>query len=89
MGKTQLKIEIDPELLAQAKAAGLKVTQVLESALRFELSKAARRAEDARYSGLSDEEKARRWGEENAEAIKAQKARIEAHGVFGEDLRTW
>ena len=79
---------IDPELLAQAEAAGVKITQVLESALRVELSKARCRAEDALYAGLSDEEKALRWGEDNAEAIEAQKARIEAYGVFGEDLRT-
>ena len=38
---------------------------------------------------LSDEEKARRWAEENAEAIKAQRERIDAVGIFGEDLRTW
>ncbi|WP_293900338.1 type II toxin-antitoxin system CcdA family antitoxin [Phenylobacterium sp.] len=36
-----------------------------------------------------NEEKAQRWAEENAEAIQAQKARIEAYGIFGEDLRTW
>lgn len=35
---------------------------------------------------LSDDEKARRWAEENAEAIKAQRERIDA---IGEDLRTW
>jgi post-segregation antitoxin (ccd killing protein) len=86
MGK---ELNIDPDLLAQAEAAGLRVTQVLESALRIELSKAARRAEDLRYVGLTDEEKAQKWGEENAEAIQAQKERIEAYGVFGEDLRTW
>ncbi len=80
---------IDPELLAQAEAAGVKITQVLESALRVELSKARRRAEDARYAGLSDDEKARRWAEDNAEAIKAHRDQIEKHGVFGEDLRTW
>ncbi len=86
MGK---ELNIDPDLLAQAEAAGVKITQVVESALRIELSKAARRAEDARYAGLTDEEKARRWGEENAEAIKAHGEQIEKYGVFGEDLRTW
>jgi len=38
---------------------------------------------------LSDEEKARRSAEENAEAIKAQRERIDAVGILGEDPRTW
>ena len=78
MGKAELKIDAD--LLAQAQAAGVKVEQVAESALRVALSKAAREAEDAR---------AAKWAEEKAEAIKAHRAQIEKHGVFGEDLRTW
>jgi antitoxin CcdA len=36
-----------------------------------------------------DSAKAQRWAEENAEALKAQRERIDEHGVFGEDLRTW
>jgi antitoxin CcdA len=78
MGKAELKIDAD--LLAQAQAAGVKVEQVVESALRVALSKAAREAEDAR---------AAKWAEGNAEAIKAHRAQIEQHGVFGDDLRTW
>lgn len=77
MGKIELKIEIDADLLAKAKAAGLMVEDIAEDALR------------ARLAALSDDEKARLWAEENAEAIKAQRERIDAHGVFGEDLRTW
>lgn len=42
-----------------------------------------------RYGGLSDEQKARLWAEENAEALRLQRARIDSIGVFGEDLRTW
>jgi antitoxin CcdA len=83
MGKTELKIEIDSELLAQAQEAGLKIAAVTESSLRWELSKLER------YRGLSDEEKAAKWAEENAEAIKAHREQIEKYGVFGEDLRTW
>jgi post-segregation antitoxin (ccd killing protein) len=32
---------------------------------------------------------ARRWAEENAEAIESHKKFIEEFGVFGDDLRTW
>jgi antitoxin CcdA len=78
MGKAELKIDAD--LLAQASAAGVKVEQVAESALRVALSKAARPAEELQ---------ATKWAEENAEAIRAHEAQIEAHGVFGEDFRAW
>jgi antitoxin CcdA len=83
MGKVELKIEVDAELLAQAREAGLKIEQITETGLRLAL------AETERYRGLSDEEKARRWAQDNAEAIKAHRERIEQYGVFGEDLRTW
>ena len=82
MGKVELKIEIDAELLARARDAGLSVERLAEQGLRRALSEAEQ------YSGLSDEEKARRWAEDNAEALAAQRARIDAYGVFGEDLRT-
>ena len=77
MGKIELKLEIDADLLARARAAGLAVEAIAEDAVR------------ARLTSLSDDEKARLWAEENAEALKAQRARIDAHGGFGEDLRTW
>ena len=83
MGKTELKIEIDSDLLAEATEAGLSVERLTEQGLRRAL------AATARYRGLSDVQKARLWAEENAEALEAQRARIEANGVFGEDLRTW
>jgi antitoxin CcdA len=83
MGKVELKIEIDSDLLAEAEAAGVRIAAVTESGLRRELSRLER------DRGLSDEEKARRWADENAEAIRAHREQIETHGVFGEDLRTW
>ena len=83
MGKTELKIEIDSDLLAEAQEAGLSVERLTEQILRRAL------AETARYRGLSDAAKAKLWADENAEALKAQRERIDAYGVFGEDLRTW
>ena len=82
MGKTELKIEIDSDLLAQAQDAGLQIAAVTESSLRRELARLAP------YAGLSEDAKAAKWAHENAEAIQAQRERIEAYGVFGEDLRT-
>ena len=93
MGKAELKIEVDEALLAQARERGLDIAGVIEDALRQALPPRGV-AEDgapdfAVEQALSDEEKARRWAEENAEAIKANRERIEEFGIFGEDLRTW
>ncbi len=83
MGKAELRIEIDADLLARAQAAGLRIAAMTEASLRRELKMLEQ------YQGLSDDQKAARWAEENAEAIEAQAERIETYGVFGEDLRTW
>ncbi|MBP6878203.1 MAG: type II toxin-antitoxin system CcdA family antitoxin [Phenylobacterium sp.] len=93
MGKAELKIEVDEALLAHARERGLDIAGVVEDALRQALPPRGV-AEDgapdfAVEQALSDEEKARRWAEENAEAIKANRERIEEFGIFGEDLRTW
>ena len=77
MGKVELKLEIDADLAAEARESGVDLGATLESALR------------AKARGVGGDEKARRWAEENAEAIQAHRERIEAVGVFGEDLRTW
>jgi antitoxin CcdA len=77
MGKTELRIEIDADLLARAEARGLDIARTLEAELRRVVSPAG------------DDMKARRWAEENEEALKAQLERLDAHGVFGEDLRAW
>jgi antitoxin CcdA len=80
MGKLEPNVHVDQELLAQARAAGLSVEQVAEAALRAAVAKADPAAVDAR---------AAKWAAENAEAIKAHRARIEKYGLFGEDFRTW
>ncbi len=93
MGKAELKIEIDADLLAQAKASGLDLAGIVVDALRLALPPAgfseAGPSSPIDTETLSVEDKARRWAEENAEAIKAQRERIDAVGVFGDDLRTW
>ena len=93
MGKAELNIEVDEALLAQARERGLDIAGLVEDALRHALPPrgvAEGGAPDFTVEQApSDEEKARRWTEENAEAIKAQRERIDAVGIFGEDLRTW
>ncbi|WP_419254789.1 type II toxin-antitoxin system CcdA family antitoxin [Caulobacter sp. ErkDOM-YI] len=73
-------IGIDPELLAQAQPLGISIAGFSETQLRLHLQK---------IDPAGAEERARRWSEENAEALKAYRERIERCGVFGDDLRTW
>nr|WP_295110238.1 type II toxin-antitoxin system CcdA family antitoxin [uncultured Caulobacter sp.] len=72
--------QIDPELLVQARRLGLSVEGMSETQLRLHLQK---------VDPAGGEERARRWAEENAEAIKAHNERINRRGVFGADLRRW
>ena len=80
MDAPELHLGIDPELLAQAQRLGLSITGMSETQLRLHVQK---------IDPAGAEERARRWAEENAEALKAYRERIEQHGVFGDDLRTW
>lgn len=74
------KIEIEPELLEQAARLGIDVTGVDERTLRLYLQ---------RVDPAGAEARAKRWAEENAEAIRLHNERIKKYGVFGEDFRTW
>jgi len=97
MGKVELHIEIDADLLAHAKEKGVELAPALEDGIRAALS----RAEPSRPLDLvaaaaaqklrpkEAEAAARQWAEENAEAIESHKRFIEEFGVFGDDLRTW
>ena len=80
MGKIELKIEIDSELMEHAAAVGLNVEALAERAVRLALQNA---------DPVGTEARAAKWAEENAEGIKAHREQIKEHGVFGEDFRTW
>ncbi|PVM93730.1 type II toxin-antitoxin system CcdA family antitoxin [Caulobacter endophyticus] len=83
MGKPELDISaenIDPELLAQARRLGISVAGMSERQLRLHLQK---------VDPAGAEERARRWAEENAEAIKAHNAFVEEHGLLSDYMRTW
>lgn len=79
MGKAELRIEIDADLLAQAKTAGLSVEAVTEAGLRAALSEHS--------TGAA--ERARRWADENAEAIADFNRRISERGLLGDHFRKW
>lgn len=80
MGKVELNIGIDPELIEQAQRLGVSVAGMDERALRLHLQKIDPAGAEAR---------ARRWAEENAEAIRIHNEFVEKHGCFGAEFRTW
>ena len=71
---------IDPELLENAARIGLPVEGLSERDLRLKLQKLDPAGAEAR---------ARRWAEENAEALRLNNEAIKRRGVFGADLRRW
>ncbi len=74
----RVTLELDAELIAAAKAAGIDLSELLVQALRRRLPNlhAAERAELAR-----------RWQEENREAIEAYNRMIEEEGLFSDGMR--
>jgi len=79
-GKVELDIGVDPELLAQAKRLGISVAGMSETQLRMHLQK---------IDPAGAEERARRWAEENAEAIKEHNERIARRGLISDHFRKW
>ena len=71
---------IDPELLAQAERLGVSVAGMSERDLRLYLQK---------VDPAGAEERARRWAEENAEAIAEHNRFVEEHGLLSDHFRTW
>ncbi|KQY93114.1 MULTISPECIES: type II toxin-antitoxin system CcdA family antitoxin [unclassified Brevundimonas] len=80
MGKVELNIGIEPELVEQAQRLGLSITGMSEVQLRLHLQKIDPAGAEAR---------AKRWAEENAEAIKDHNRRIRERGLLSDHFRTW
>lgn len=80
MDRPEPSSAIDPELLEQAARLGLDTGGISESQLRLHLQKADPAGAEAR---------ARRWAEENAEAIKDYNERIRRRGSFGDQFPRW
>lgn len=80
MGKVELNIGIDPELVEQAARLGVSIAGMDERTLRLHLQKVDPAGAEAR---------AKRWAEENAEAIRDHNARIARRGLLSDHLRPW
>jgi antitoxin CcdA len=80
MVKPELNLGIDPELLAQAQRLGISVAGISERDLRLHLQK---------VDPKGAEERARRWADENAEALAERRAFVAEHGLFSDHLRKW
>jgi antitoxin CcdA len=69
--KRAANVTVRRDLLDAARAAGLNLSATLETALERALA----------------EEKAKRWRDENSEAIAAYNDYVEKHGTFSDDVR--
>ncbi|MFA4894739.1 type II toxin-antitoxin system CcdA family antitoxin [Brevundimonas sp.] len=78
MGKVELNIGIDPELIAQAERLGISIAGMDERTLRLHLQKVDPAGAEAR---------AKCWAEDNAEAIKDHNRRIRERGLLSDYIR--
>jgi post-segregation antitoxin (ccd killing protein) len=95
MGKTELKLEIDSDLLDQARDARVELSTALEDGVKLALAQtprpigleaaARRQAKDPNAAA----ERAMAWKREKSDAIASFNQFIEDHGSFGDDLHTW
>jgi antitoxin CcdA len=74
----RISVELDPEALAAARAAGIDLSELLSQALRRRLQQ---------LSPAERELAARRWYEENKEAVDAYNKLIETNGLFSDGVR--
>ena len=73
MGKARANVTLDADLLSEARAFALNVSAIAEGALEAAVKT----------------EKARRWYEENAEAIERRARRIEEQGLILAEYAVW
>ncbi len=69
--RKSVNLSLDAELVAEAKALNLNLSRKLEEALR----------------ACVRDEKARRWQEENAEAIRLSNEELEKNGLWSDEYR--
>lgn len=74
--KAKVLLNIDRELLVRAQEKGFDLDEVFDHALR------RLGCEDPRIA----DERARKWREENREAVEASNRSIEKHGLWWEAL---
>ncbi len=71
--KRAVNLSVDAEILAEAKAMHLNLSQVLEDALR----------------ARTKDERIRRFQEEHREAFESYNRFIAEHGIWGRKYRKW
>ena len=95
MGKVELRLEIDENLLARARAAGAEPQAMLEAALRAlpERVPSLSLVESARLKALDPHGLGRRrlaWTEDNKEGVADFNRHVAEHGLFAESVpRRW
>jgi antitoxin CcdA len=80
MDKVEFNPGIEPALVEQAERLGISIAGMSEVQLRLQLQKVDPAGAEAR---------AKRWAEENAEAIRIHNDFVATHGVFGSEWRRW
>lgn len=78
MGKVELNVGIDPELLAHARRLGVSTSGMDERSLRLHLQK---------IDPAGAEDRAKRWAQENAEAIADHNRRIRDRGLLSDHIK--
>jgi antitoxin CcdA len=71
--KRSVNLSVDAEILAAAKAQGINLSAVLENEL----------------ARLTEDERVKRFQEENREYFECYNRLIERAGVFGEEFQDW
>jgi antitoxin CcdA len=74
----RVTVELDPEIVAAAREAGVDLSELLSRALRRHLPQ---------LDPSEREQAARRWYKENKEAVDAYNEMIEKHGLFSDGVR--
>jgi antitoxin CcdA len=74
----RVTVEIDSEILAAAREAGMDLSTLLTGAIRRRLP---------HLSDVEREDAARQWYEDNKEAVDASNEMIEKHGLFSDGVR--
>lgn len=97
MKRVEVIVEIDAALFEEALKRGVHLAAATEEGILAALRREephrpvgiVRAAEYQKAHPEEAEARAKAWAEKNAEAIDEYRRRIEEHGVFGEDFRTW
>jgi antitoxin CcdA len=71
--KQRLNVTVDADLLSEARKQGLNLSELMERTI----------------ADATKAERARKWREDNAEAIRQHNDMIEKEGLWSDGLRPW